>query len=174
MRYSENILSVTAKLHCSFLVSMNAPLLHTAQYLKGWRQNFGLIRIKRASSQLLCNCITKGDDEWRAANWQKLWQHSFSSISLSWITSLRKQQDNWSHYIWDTYKCLNYKKKEKKRADPTGFNTNPTAYSPSQMPAIPLAMVTYMYIWDWTLFSSHFEGKVRYLVDVWSHIWFRF
>lgn len=115
MRYSENILSVTAKLHCSFLVSMNAPLLHTAQYLKGWRQNFGLIRIKRASSQLLCNCITKGDDEWRAANWQKLWQHSFSSISLSWITSLRKQQDNWSHYIWDAYKCLNYKKKRKKK-----------------------------------------------------------
>lgn len=38
----------------------------------------------------------------------------------------------------------------------------------------PLAIVTYVDIWDWTLSPCHSEGKIRYLVDVWSTIWVRF
>lgn len=37
-----------------------------------------------------------------------------------------------------------------------------------------MAMLTYMYILDWTLSSSQFKGKVGYLVDVWSLLWVRF
>ena len=31
-----------------------------------------------------------------------------------------------------------------------------------------------MHIWDWTLASSQFKGKVGNLVDVWSLLWVRF